>query len=150
PTRSSRIEPEPPLPVEAVDLVDDAVDIVSELSALVLDLFVESEQFLDRVAGTRQRIDDKAARLEPGEYARLRVLGNLAHLTVGIGEEMQRPRRGHARILLAQRAGGRISWVCEYLITSFRLPLVERQEVVLGHIDLPADFADREQVLSFE
>ena len=50
PARATRDEAEPLLPVEPVDLVDDAVDIVVELGAALLDMAVEGEQFLDRMA----------------------------------------------------------------------------------------------------
>ena len=50
PARAARHEAEPLLPVEAVDLVDDAVDVVVERGALRLDLAVEGQQLLDRAA----------------------------------------------------------------------------------------------------
>ncbi len=43
PARRARDEAEPLLPVEAVDLVDDAVDVVVELGALLLDLAMEGD-----------------------------------------------------------------------------------------------------------
>ena len=50
PARIARDEAEPLLPVEPVDLVDDAVDVVVELGALRLDVAVEREQLFDRCA----------------------------------------------------------------------------------------------------
>ncbi len=50
PARRARHEAEPLLPVEPVDLVDDAVDVVVELGALLLDLLMEGEQLFDALA----------------------------------------------------------------------------------------------------
>src|SRR5580692_1060496 len=61
PARRARDEAEPFLPVETVDLVNDAVDVVVELGALLLDLAMERDQLLDRVADFRQRIGPEAA-----------------------------------------------------------------------------------------
>src|SRR5207245_11377510 len=53
PARRARYEAEPFLPVEAVHLVDDAVDVVVELGALLFDLAVEGDQLLDRMTKFR-------------------------------------------------------------------------------------------------
>src|SRR6201999_251013 len=47
---------EPLLPVDTVDLVDDAVDVVVELGALLLDPAMECDQLLDGMAELRQRV----------------------------------------------------------------------------------------------
>src|SRR6185437_2678495 len=47
PARRSRDEAEPLLPVDAIDLVDDAVDVVVELGALFLDLAMERDKLRD-------------------------------------------------------------------------------------------------------
>ena len=65
PARRARDEAEPLLPVEPVDLVDDAVDVVVERGALLLDLGVGVEQLLDRPTQLGQRIDLEAPALEP-------------------------------------------------------------------------------------
>src|SRR5467141_3390703 len=56
PARRARHEAEPFLPVEAVDLVDDAVDVVVEPGALLLDLAMKGDQLLDRMAQLGQRV----------------------------------------------------------------------------------------------
>jgi hypothetical protein len=52
---------EPFLPVEPVDLVDHAVDVVAEGGALLFDVAVEREQVVDAVADARERIGLEAA-----------------------------------------------------------------------------------------
>ena len=112
---AARDEAEPLLPVEAVDLVDDAVDVVVELGAALLDVAVEGEQFLDRMADLGERIGLEAASFEPFDHAGLGVGRHLAHLAPGIGEEAERARGGDRRVLLAQRAGGGIARIGEDL-----------------------------------
>ncbi len=150
PARRARHEAETLLPVEAVDLVDDAVDVVIERGALRFDLAVERQQFLDRAADFGQRIGLEAARCEPFDHAGLRVRRHLAHLAPGIGEEAERARRGDRRILLPQRAGGGIARIGEYLAAGFGLALVEREEGVLGHIDFAAHLAHRRHPFALE
>ena len=142
PARTARDEAEPLLQVEPVDLVDDAVDVVAERRAAGLDVAIDREHLLDRMRELGQRIDAKAAALEPFEHAELGVLRHLAHLAPGIGEEFERPARRDRRVELAQRAGGRIAGIGEDLLALGRLPLVEREEVGMGHVDLAAYLAD--------
>ena len=142
PARRARDEAEPLLPVDAVDLVDDAVDVVVELGALLLDLAVEGDELLDGVTELGQRIGLEAAALEPVDHAGLRLLRHRAHLAPGIGEEAERARRGDGRVLLAQRARGRIARIGEDGVAGRLLPLVQRQERLLGHVDLAAHLAD--------
>ena len=113
PARRARYEAEALLPVEAVDLVDDAVDVVVELGALLLDLAMERDQLLDRMAEFGQRIGLETAALEPADHAGLGILRHLAHLAPGVGEKAERPRGGDRRILLPQRARRRIARIGE-------------------------------------
>ncbi len=61
PARRARHEAEPPLPVEPVDFINHAVDVVIEAAAPQLDLAVKGEQFIDRAAHFGQRIGLEAA-----------------------------------------------------------------------------------------
>ena len=150
PARRARHEAEPFLPVDAVDLVDDAVDVVIESGAALLDVAVESDQLLDRTAQSGQRIGLEATGLEPLDHAALRVGRHLAHLAPGIGEKTERPRGGDHRVLLAQGAGGRVARIGENGCARLLLPLVELQEVGLGHVDLAAHLGDLRHVPALE
>src|SRR4029078_2299039 len=88
----ARTERETLLPVNPVDFVDDAVDIVIELGALLFDLVVKCDQLLDRVADFHQWMGPKAAALEPVDHSGLGVFRHPAHLSPGIGEKSQRTR----------------------------------------------------------
>ena len=87
---------------------------------------------------------------QPLHHAGLRVRRHLAHLAPRIGEEAQRPRRRDAGVLLAQRAGRGVARIDVELLARRLLPLVEREEVGLGHVDLAAHLGDRRNVLALE
>ena len=142
PARRARHEAETLLPVDPVDLVDDAVDIVIELAALFLDLAMKGDQLLDRVTEFRQRIGPEAAALEPADHAGLGVCRHRGHFAPGVGEKAERTRGGDGGILLAQRARRRIARIGEDGVAGGLLPLVERQKGLLGHVDLAAHLAD--------
>ena len=150
PARGARHETEALLPVETVDLVDHAVDIVIELGALLFYFAMESDQLLHRMTNLGQRIGLEAAVLEPADHAGLGVGRHLAHLPPGIGEEAERPRGGDGRILLPQRARRRIARIGKDGIAGGLLPLVEREEGVLGHVDLAAHLADIRDVAALQ
>src|SRR5467141_2851508 len=125
PARRARHEAEPLLPVDAIDLVDDAVDVVVEMGPLGFDLAMEGEQLFDRIAKLGERIGPEAAALEPFDHAGLGSFRHVAHLAPGIGKEAERARGGDPGILLAQRPCGRIARIGEDGIASRLLPLVE-------------------------
>ena len=150
PARRARDEAEPFLPVDAVDLVDHAVDVVVEMRAPGLDLAMKTQQFLHRVAKPGQRIGREAAPLEPFDHAGLGIGRHRGHLAPGIGEETQRTRGGDAGVLLAQRAGRRIARIGEDRVAGRLLPFVQREKRLLGHIDLAAHLADLRHVAAFE
>src|SRR5580692_10149634 len=56
PARGPRDKAKTFLPIEPIDLVDDAVDVVVEPGALFLDLAMKRDQLLDRVTDPGQRI----------------------------------------------------------------------------------------------
>ncbi len=124
PARAARDEAEPLLPVEPVDLVDDAIDVVGQLSPLLLDLAIVLEQFLDAFALLHQRIDRQAPTLHRGDRFVLRICGPLARFAPGIGEELQGPRRGHLRIDLPERTRCRVARVHVKRFAFLLLPLV--------------------------
>ena len=142
PARIAGDEAEPLLPVQAIDFVDHAIDVVIEARALCLDLMVEREHGVDGVAYLRQRIGLEAAGGEPVEHARLRLRRHRAHLAPAVGKEAKRARCRDRRIELAQRARRRVARVREDLAAGRLLPLIERQESGLGHVDLAADLAN--------
>ena len=142
PTRIARDEPEPLLPIEAVDFVDHAVDVVVERGALGLDFVVEREHRVDRVADLHQRVGLEAAGGKPFDHAGLSLRRHRAHFPPAIGEEAERPGSGDRRIELAQRARRRVARIGENLLAGRLLPLVEREEGGFGHVDLAPHLAD--------
>ena len=116
PARRARDLAEPLLPVEPVDLVDDAVDVERQVGARLLDRAVMGEHFFDVVAAHEQVADRNArSRSIALHRQRLRVAERLAELAPAVGEEAQRPRGGDARVLLPQRTGGGVARIGEDL-----------------------------------
>ena len=139
PARRGGAEAEAGLEVEAVDLVDHAVDVVAEGGAAGLDVAVSGEHVVDAVAGRHQRIGGEAERRESGDRAGLGVRERLGDLAPGVGEEPQRTGGGDPGIELAQRSGGRVARVGEGPGAGLRLAGVEGGEIRVAHIDLAAD-----------
>ncbi len=150
PARAARHEAKAILPVETVDLVDHAVDVVAERGAVIADLAIEFQDIVDALAQLGARIDDKAGPVHPLQHAGLRIGRPLAHLAPGIGEEFQRPRRGDRDILLAQRARRRIARIGEHRVVGLGLPPVQLEKILLEHVDLAAHFAGRGNVAAFQ
>ncbi len=150
PTRRARDEAETFLPVEAIDFVDDAVDVVVEMRASRFDFAMEGEQFLDRVAKPGQRIGGETAGLEPLDHAGLGIGRHLAHLPPGISKEAERPRCGNRRVELTQRTGRGVSRINVERLAGLRLLAVEFEKRRLGHVDLAAHLADRRNALALE
>src|SRR4029077_6677701 len=100
---------------------------VVEIRPSLLDGAVECDQLIDRAAQLCQRVGVEAAGLEPLYHAVLAVRRHLADLAPGIGEEAERPRRRHRRILLAQRTGSGVARIDEQLAASVLLALIELQ-----------------------
>ena len=138
PARRARHEAQPLLPVEPVDLVDDAVDVVAERGALRLHLAMEGEHLLGRLAHAHQRIERQAPLLEALVDAGLGIGRQRAGRPPAVGEEAQRPARGDGGIELAQRAGRRVPGIGEHLGPGRGLLGVELLEIVVAQIDLAA------------
>ena len=97
-----------------------------------------------------QRIGRKAAALEPSDHAGLGVFRHRAHLAPGVGEEAERTRGRDRGVLLAQRARRRIARIGEDGVAGRLLALVQRQEGLLGHVDLAAHLAHVRHVAALQ
>ena len=140
---------QPRLPVEPVDLVDDAVDVERQVGTFGFDLAIDCEcrrrpfdprkPLGDRKAPAAQFIDDLCLGLTRHD----------AGFAPAMREEPQRPARGDARVLLAQRSGGGVARIGELprVLAGFlrhgEQARVERGEVVFRHVDLAANLEDR-------
>ena len=143
PARAARHKTEPLLPVEPVELIDDAVDVVVELGTPLTDAAVKRQHLIHRADNLGKRVDLETDLAEPFDHAGLRRRGLVGDLAPRVGEEVQRTRRGDARVLLPQRTGRRVARVGEHLLLGRGLALVEREEVGPGHVDFAADLARR-------
>ena len=135
PARRPADEAKPCLPVEPVDLVDDAVDVIAEHRSFTFDFVIMGKKFIGRAAQFDQRIDRKTPVLEGLDDVPLRLARKLRHFPPGIGEEAQRPAGGDLGIKLAQRARRCIARIGEDLLARLILLLIHPGEVLMGHID---------------
>ena len=142
PARAARHLPQPCLPVEPFDLVDDTIDIEGQIGAPGFDAAGEVQRCLDIGARPAQRADIEAPVVDGGHHRGLGGAGHTAQFAPAMGDEGQGPRRCDARIELAQRAGGGVARVGELFVPGRCLTLVEREELRLAHIDLAAHFGD--------
>ena len=142
PARTARDETQPLLKRKIVDLVDHAVDVVAEGRALGFDRAVVRQHLLGRLAEPGQRVGRQTEAAHRLDRAELRRREGFADLAPGVGEEGKRPRRGDARIELAQRAGGEIARVGVDRLPRLGLARVERFEIGVAHIDFAARLED--------
>ena len=147
PARRGRAEAEAGLQVEAVDLVDDAVDVIAERRALALDAAVLGQHLVGGGAGDGQRVGLEAEGGEAGDGGGLGVGEGFGRLAPGVGEEAERAGGGDLRVELAERAGGGVAGVGEGAAGGLGLAGVEGLEVGVAHVDLAADFEDRGRVV---
>ena len=138
PARRARHESQPLLPIEPVDLVDDAVDVVAERGAIALHLAVEGQHLLGGLAHAHQRVERQAPLLEALVDAELGLGRQRARRPPAIGEEAQRPTRRDRGIELAQRTGRGVPRIGEDLGPGRGLLGVELLEIAVAEIDLAA------------
>ncbi len=132
---------------EVVDLDHHTVDLVVEVVAALLPAAAEGECVLEPVHDPPLGVDREPGSTEPvhrlglrgGELGRHRHTAGgsleLAHL---VRPEGERTARGDRRVLLAQRARGRVARIDEEAIARLGLPPVEVLERRDRHVDLPA------------
>src|SRR5690606_36460171 len=106
PARTASHEAETLLPVEPIDLEHDAVDIIIEAGAKLLDIAVGIDRLLHIHTDARDRIDREAPVAEGGKHFGLRPAGKRRRLPPGVGEETELSRRGDRGVKLAQAPGG--------------------------------------------
>ena len=142
PARTAGDEAEPRLPVQAVDLIDDAVDVVAEPRPIHLQPGIVGDQTPDPDHPLRTRIDRQAPVSKRRQGLTLGGREICAGFAPGVGEEAQGPLCRDGRVLLSQGAGGEIPRVrIGALAGRIRRP-IEGIKGVIGGIDLAANFDD--------
>ena len=102
PARGAAHEAEPLLVVEAVDLINHAVDVIGQGGALLFDIGVKSQDVFRAGAQPGERIGLKTPLAQAFEKSPVGVADIAArHLAAGIGEHMQGTRGRYRRIELA-------------------------------------------------
>ncbi len=139
PARRPRDEAEHLLLVVAIELVDDAVDVVRQCLARRPDAPVVIEQADQTTGAIDLGTDRQTERTErcQGFGMALRQRPAL-DLTQAVGEECQRPAGGDRRIELAQRAGRTVARVGQRLLATRQGLAVVALEGGTRHVDLAA------------
>ncbi len=138
--RRTRDKAKRALLINAVDLVDHAINVVGQRGTLGANIGEKREQAIgaldDRALGT----DRNAQPLVPVQQRRMRG-GQLRTLEAAdtVGEKAQAALRCDTGIKLAQAAGSGIARVGEFLLPGLALALVEPREVRLEHQHFTAD-----------
>ncbi len=142
PARRARHETEPLLPVEPVEFVNDAVNIVVELGALTFDVAIELPAW--RSSERHNFISGLVTKPIWPNHFTMPVLGvfrYFAEFTPRIGEEFQRPRCCDRGIELTQRSRRGVARIDVKLLAGRRLLLVQFQKIRLAQINLAAHLA---------
>ena len=130
------------LPIMAVHLVDDTVNVIGQARAAFADRRVGFQNFVGRPAEFRLRVYRKTPVRELFEPRLVTVADGFGQFPRGIGEHLQVPRSGHRHIELAERACRRIPGVGEHRLIVLFPGAVQGGEVVMPHVYLAADFDD--------
>ena len=138
PARTARNEAESFLIVEAVHLVDHAIDIIAKARAIDADGLIEGDKRFHCPTAIHARIDWQPPLRKRVHDIELRLGRQRGCGTPGIGEEAQRPLGGDTRIELAERTGSRIARIRKHLPTGLGLRRVEPAEILGAEIDLAA------------
>src|SRR3954447_667991 len=97
--------------LERVHLDHDAVDLVVELDALLLPVRARTRDRLDRVVQLRERIRAEAVLAQPLQRVPVPVRRQALLVPETVNPDRERAARGDRRVLLAERAGGRVARV---------------------------------------
>ena len=146
PARLAALEAQAALPVEAVELVDHAVDVEGQGVALGLHRAVEGHQLVGTLADAAPIVHRQAPLLQPRDHLAVPRKGGQAHgLAQAVGVEAQRPRGRDGGVELAHRAGGGVARVDIRLFAALTLLRVQALEVIAAHVDLAAHLQHRGQ-----
>ena len=127
------------LPVEAVDLEDDAVDLEIQSGPRGLDLPMKHPRLVEAGAVPDERRELEPPRRKPREHIALPLPQRLARVAPAVGEEAEPALRRERRVDLAQAARGGVARIDERLF-AFRLPFaVECCEVGAPDVHLAPD-----------
>ena len=131
-----------------VDLDHKAVDLVIERGAAALPLLTSLENGFDRFVELGARVGTKAMLAQPGERPGVRLELEPFDGADTVDPDRQRPRRGDARVELAQRAGGGVTRVRRGFSTLGGELLVQRAESLQRQVDLASHLDQRRWLLA--
>ena len=142
PTRRPGNESQLALQIHIIHFVNHAVDLVGQRRARRAHVAIVRKASLDRLDHGRLGTDleTQRAQLPQGFAVKLGQFAALDH-SDAIDEQVERTRRRHARVELAQAAGGGVAWIDEGLLAAGCRLLVEppksrqRHENFAAHLE---------------
>ena len=132
------------LPVETVDLVNHAIDVVIQSIALFQNAVVERQQCINTRTHPHLRVDSQPPAAQGIEHVSVGSrLADTLQLGHGIGIKFQRPAGSDAGVQLAQTAGCRVAGVSKDLLPGLFLASIQRRKTTVGHYHFTAHFQSR-------
>ena len=142
PARRARYKAQPVLIVERINLIDHAVNVISQKRPTRLDILPMRQQFLRAGTHAKLRINGKPPSGEQPNHAGLGLRGQVGHLAPRISKKPQRPRGRDGRIKLAQTACRRVAGIGKFGLSGRFLAFIERVKIFRTHINLATHFRD--------
>ena len=131
---------------DVVEFDDDPIDLVLEVVAPLLDLRLEREDLSDVGGGAAPLVHGQpplAQRFERGALGGRRPSVDREDV---VDVDVERARRGDARVELPQRSGRRVARVRERRAVALEKPGVERLEIAHSHDDFGPQRQERRRV----
>ena len=138
PARRFGDKAKPLLPIEAIDLIDNAVNIIIKGCAVAVDFAVMRKEPPHIIKARHIGVHLKSPFGKCFNHRHLALARQRAHLTPRIGKKLQGPCRRDLRVKLAQRPRRRIARVHIGLFALRLHAFIERKKVFLAHINFAA------------
>ena len=87
PSGAAFLHPQPILPIQPIDLINHAVDVVTQIGPPVADAGIESQNFVDAATAGDQRIDGKPPSPQSVQKSPMGGGHGIRTLARGIGEQ---------------------------------------------------------------
>ena len=146
PARATADPAEAFLPVEPVDLVNNAINIIVEIGAAIDDPLIVAEHGSEIGAARCPSVELETEATQTVAGLPQGVAKRITDLAPGIGRKAEPPRCGNRRIDLAQAARGTVARIGVERLLRRLTCVVENGEIRLRHVDLATHFQDGRRI----